>query len=137
VYRSQCAEFCGHQHAKMALHVVAHRPADFARWMAASRHPAAPPTDTLTKRGQEVFLSGPCALCHAINGTPAGSRVGPDLTHLASRRTLAAGTLPNTKGNLAAWIVDPQQIKPGTVMPPNGLTPSDLEALLAYLTSLK
>lgn len=137
VYRAQCAEFCGHQHAKMALHVVAHEPADFDRWREHSRQPAAPPTDTLTRRGQEVFLAGRCVLCHAIQGTPAGSRAGPDLTHLASRRTLAAGTLPNTKGNLAGWITDPQRIKPGANMPPNALAPADLEALLAYLQTLK
>jgi cytochrome c oxidase subunit 2 len=76
-------------------------------------------------------------MCHAISGTPAGSRVGPDLTHLASRRTIAAGTLLNTRGNLAGWIVDPQQIKPGAKMPPNQLDPADLQALLSYLETLK
>jgi cytochrome c oxidase subunit 2 len=76
-------------------------------------------------------------MCHAIGGTPAGSHAGPDLTHLASRRTIAAGTLPNTRGNLAGWIVDPQRIKPGAKMPPNMLEPKDLEALLTYLQSLK
>lgn len=137
VYRAQCAEFCGHQHAKMALHVVAHPPDEFAQWRAASSQPAMPPSDTLARRGQEVFLAGRCAMCHAIQGTPAGSRAGPDLTHLASRRTLGAGTLPNTKGNLAGWIADPQRVKPGANMPPNALAPADLEALLAYLQSLK
>lgn len=136
-FRAQCAEFCGHQHAKMALHVVAHAPNDWEAWRAQARLPARRPADSLAVRGQEVFLSGSCAMCHAIAGTPAGSRVGPDLTHLASRRTIAAGTLPNTKGNLAAWITDPQRIKPGTTMPPNELSPADLEALLAYLTSLR
>jgi cytochrome c oxidase subunit 2 len=76
-------------------------------------------------------------MCHAISGTPAGSRIGPDLTHLASRRTIAAGTLPNTRGNLAGWILDPQRTKPGTRMPPTQLEPADLHALLAYLESLK
>ena len=76
-------------------------------------------------------------MCHAIAGTPAGSRIGPDLTHLASRHTIAAGTLPNTRGNLAGWIVDPQRIKPGAKMPPNQLSPADLNALLAYLESLR
>ena len=137
VYRGQCAEFCGHQHAKMALNVVAHSADDFARWQQQARQPARPPSDTLQFRGQEVFLTGPCVLCHAIAGTPAGSRAGPDLTHLASRLTLAAGTLPNTRGNLAAWILDPQRVKPGTNMPPIALSPADLEALLAYLQSLK
>ena len=137
VYRGQCAEFCGHQHAKMALHVVAHTPDEFARWQQQARMPSRVPTDTLQQRGREVFLSGPCVLCHAIAGTPAGSRAGPDLTHIASRMTIAAGTLPNTTGNLAAWIVDPQRIKPGANMPSNALSPSDLEALLAYLQSLR
>ena len=137
VFRGQCAEFCGHQHAKMALRVVAHEPADFARWIEHARREAPPPTDTLSARGREVFLAGPCVMCHAINGTPAGSRVGPDLTHLASRLTIGAGTLLNTKGNLAAWIVDPQRIKPGTSIPPNALSPADLEALLAYLQTLR
>ena len=137
VYRAQCAEFCGLQHARMALHVVAHAPADFARWRDLSRRAAAPPADSLARRGQEVFLAGRCALCHAIQGTPAGSRAGPDLTHLASRRTLGAGTLPNNRGNLAGWILDPQGVKPGANMPPNALEPADLEALLAYLQGLK
>jgi cytochrome c oxidase subunit II len=137
VYRGQCAEFCGHQHAKMAIEVVAHAPADFAQWLERSRQPAPPPSDTLQRRGQEVFFAGPCVLCHAVQGTLATSHAGPDLTHVASRLTLAAGTLPNTKGNLAAWIVDPQGIKPGSSMPSNALSPADLEALLAYLGSLK
>jgi cytochrome c oxidase subunit II len=137
VYRSQCAEFCGHQHAKMALEVVVHESDDFERWRQQSRRWAPSPVDTLARRGQEVFMAGRCVLCHAIAGTPAGSRVGPDLTHIASRRTLAAGTLANTRGNLAAWITDPQQVKPGANMPPNALAPADLDALLAYLQSLK
>jgi cytochrome c oxidase subunit 2 len=137
VYRAQCAEFCGHQHAKMGLLVVAHPPADFTAWQERSRQLARPPSDTLQLRGQEVFLTGPCVLCHAIAGTPAGSRNGPDLTHIGSRLTLAAGTLPNNTGNLSAWLLDPQRIKPGSNMPPNALSPADLEALVAYLQSLK
>lgn len=137
VYRSQCAEFCGHQHAKMALQVVVHEPEEFARWREHARQPAPPPADSITQRGQEVFLAGRCVLCHRIQGTPAGSRAGPDLTHLASRRTLAAGTLPNTRGNLAGWILDPQRVKPGANMPPNALAPADLDALLAYLETLR
>lgn len=137
VYRGQCAEFCGHQHARMALYVIAHPPAEFEQWKVRSRLPAPQPSDTLQQRGQEVFLAGPCVLCHAIGGTRATSHAGPDLTHLASRLTLAAGTVRNTKGSLAAWIIDPQHIKPGTSMPQNALSPSDLDALLAYLGSLK
>jgi cytochrome c oxidase subunit II len=137
VYRGQCAEFCGQQHAKMAFLVIADRPDSFNTWLTQQRDTALTPTDQLTQRGQEVFLGSSCVMCHAISGTPAGSRVGPDLTHLASRQTIAAGTLPNTRGNLAGWIVNPQQIKPGARMPPNQLNPADLQALLAYLESLK
>ena len=137
VYRGQCAEFCGHQHAKMALLVIAEPPDSFARWLARQRDTASTPTDSVAVRGQEVFLGSSCVMCHAIQGTPAGSRVGPGLTHLAGRRTLGAGTLPNTRGNLAGWIVDPQRIKPGVRMPPNALSPDDLQALLAYLETLE
>jgi cytochrome c oxidase subunit II len=137
VYRGQCAEYCGQQHAKMGFLVIAQRPDSFASWLAAQRDTALTPTTELARRGQEVFLASSCVMCHAIAGTPAGSRVGPDLTHLASRRTIAAGILPNTRGNLAGWIVDPQKIKPGTRMPPNQLKPADLQALLAYLETLK
>ena len=137
VYRGQCAEFCGHQHAKMGLLVIAEPPAQFAAWAKHSQQPAPEPGDSVTRRGQEVFLTGSCALCHAIEGTRAQSRAGPSLTGIGSRRTLGAGTLPNTRGNLAGWIVDPQRIKPGTHMPPNALAPADLDALLTYLESLK
>ena len=137
VYRGQCAEFCGHQHAKMAFFVVAESPERYDAWLAQQRQPAPEPVDSVRKRGQDIFLSGPCAVCHTIAGTPAGGRSGPELTHIGSRLTIAAGTLPNTRGNLAGWIVDPQSIKPGVRMPPNQLAPEDLRALLAYLESLK
>jgi len=137
VYRGQCAEFCGQQHAKMGLVVIAEPPARFAQWVAAQRKPAPSPTSLEAARGQKVFLSGSCAVCHRIGGTTAGATNGPDLTHLASRYTIAAATLPNTRGNLGGWIVDPQSVKPGTHMPPNILPPKDLEALLTYLQSLK
>jgi cytochrome c oxidase subunit 2 len=137
VYRGQCAEFCGHQHAKMGLLVVAESPDNFAQWLQQQRDTARTPTDSLARRGQEVFLASSCVMCHTISGTPAGSRIGPDLTHLASRQTIAAGTLPNTKGSLAGWILDPQRIKPGVRMPPTQLSSRDLQALLAYLETLK
>jgi cytochrome c oxidase subunit 2 len=137
VYRGQCAEYCGHQHAKMGFLVIADPPDQFARWVAQQRDTAKTPSDSLVSRGQEVFLASSCVMCHAIAGTPAGSRVGPDLTHLASRRTIAAGTLPNSRGNLAGWILDPQLFKPGVRMPPTQLRPDDLQALLAYLESLE
>jgi cytochrome c oxidase subunit II len=137
VYRGQCAEFCGHQHAKMAFLIIADPPDTFSAWLVRQRDTAMTPTDSLTLRGQEVFLASSCVMCHAIGGTPAGSRIGPDLTHLASRRTIAAGTLSNTRGNLAGWIVNPQAIKPGVKMSANNLKPDDLQALLTYLESLK
>ena len=137
VFRGQCAEFCGLQHAHMAMVVVAHPAAEWERWMEAQRRPAAPPADPVRLRGEEVFLQSSCALCHAVRGSGAFGSAGPDLTHLASRRTLAAGTLPNTTGHLGAWIVDPQQVKPGSHMPPTELAPDELRALLAYLQGLR
>ncbi len=137
VYRGECAEFCGHQHAKMALHVIAQTPGEFASWYEAQLAPAAVPTDSLARAGMNVFLAKPCAMCHNIGGLPASGQVAPDLTHLASRRTLAAGVLPNTTGHLGGWILDPQSIKPGAKMPANGLSPDELEAMLAFLGGLR
>ena len=137
VYRGQCAEYCGLQHAKMALVVVADSPDDFERWLAANRAPASPPTTPEQQRGRDIFERGPCGMCHTIAGTSAGGRSAPDLTHLASRSTIGAGTLPNTKGYLAGWIADPQHIKPGNRMPPPGLNGEELQAVLAYLENLK
>lgn len=137
LYRGQCAEFCGHQHAKMGVTVIAVTPDEFAAWAEAQRAAGHPPGDSTTRRGQQVFLQRSCALCHNITGTTASATVGPDLTHLASRRTLAAGTRPNTRGHLAGWILDPHGIKPGVRMPANALEPNELHALLAYLESLK
>jgi cytochrome c oxidase subunit 2 len=137
VYRGQCAEFCGHQHAKMAFYIVAEPKAEFEKWVLAQRKSASKPADSLQAKGEEIFLNGTCSMCHNITGTSAGSNFGPDLTHLASRRTIAAGTLVNNRGNLAGWILDPQSIKPGAKMPPNQLDGPSLQALLAYLESLK
>jgi cytochrome c oxidase subunit 2 len=137
VYRAQCAEFCGHQHAKMALFVVAEPMDRFLAWLESQRHAATPPSDSTAKKGEQVFMAGSCALCHQISGTPAAAHLGPDLTHLASRLTIAAGTLPNTRDYRAGWIIDPQAIKPGTLMPATQLTPDELTALLAYLETLK
>ncbi len=136
-YRGLCAEFCGHQHAKMGFLIVAEPADSFANWLVRQRDTARTPTDPVAKRGQQVFLESSCVMCHAIAGTPAGSRIGPDLTHLAGRRTIASGTLPNTRGNLAGWILDPQSIKPGAKMPPTPLASRDLQALLTYLETLK
>ena len=137
IYRGQCAEYCGHQHAHMAFLVIADPPQRFASWLDAQRQPAATPATPQALRGQDLFVHLQCALCHTVQGTDAGGRVGPDLTHVASRRTLAAATLPNNRGHLAGWIVDPQTIKPGNPMPPTSLGSQDLESLLAYLESLK
>jgi cytochrome c oxidase subunit 2 len=137
VYRGQCAEFCGQQHAKMGMLVIAEPPERFAAWYERQLLPAAEPADSVAAAGQRLFLAKGCVLCHAVRGTPAGSRLGPDLTHLASRLTIAAGTLPNTRGHLAGWVVDPQRLKPGVRMPPNQLAPAELHALLGYLESLR
>ncbi|HEX6706660.1 MAG TPA: cytochrome c oxidase subunit II [Albitalea sp.] len=137
VYRGQCAEFCGHQHAWMALLVVAEPAARFEAWAEAQRQPAATPSDALALRGQQVFLGSTCVMCHAIGGTDAGARNAPDLSHLAGRRMLAAGALPNDALHLAAWITDPQAHKPGVNMPAHAFAQPDLEALVAYLRSLQ
>ena len=133
----QCAEFCGHQHANMRFQVVAEPEDDFRRWYEAGLRDALEPATAGQRRGREVFLTKQCVLCHTIGGTRAQARVGPDLTHIASRLRLAAGTLPNTRGNLAGWVTDAQGMKPGARMPPNPLAPEDLQALLDYLESLK
>jgi cytochrome c oxidase subunit 2 len=137
VYRGQCAEFCGLQHAKMGLLVIAEPQEKYDAWIKAQRSAAAEPTDSLAVRGKAVFLGTSCSMCHSIGGTSAGAHLGPDLTHIASRRTIAAGTLPNTEGNLLSWISDPQRIKPGTIMPATKLTPRDMTALVAYLRQLQ
>ena len=137
VYRGRCAEFCGLQHAHMDFLIVADPPERFAAWYESQMHPAPAPADSLKQKGQQLFLSKSCALCHTIRGTQAGGKIGPDLTHLATRSTLASVTLPNTRGHLAGWLVDPQRIKPGVKMPPNQLAPDELTALLDYLGSLQ
>jgi len=136
-YRGQCAEYCGLQHAKMAFTVVADLAEDFERWLSHMRGPAPAPATDSQVRGRDVVERGPCALCHSIAGTLAGGRTAPDLTHIASRSTIGAGSVPNTRGNLAGWIVDPQHIKPGNKMPATGLTSEELQALLDYLETLK
>jgi cytochrome c oxidase subunit 2 len=137
VYRGQCAEFCGLQHAHMGFEVVALERADYDDWIEAQRGSAKVPADPDSQRGEAIFLGRGCALCHTIQGTPAGGKLGPDLTHLASRRTIAAATLPLTPGNLAGWISDPQHIKPGNLMPSIPLNGPDLTALVHYLGSLQ
>lgn len=137
VYRGQCAEFCGHQHAHMAFAVVAEPMPAFQRWIAQQRRSATDPSTTNEQRGRQVFLNSACAMCHTIRGTTAGSRLGPELTHVGSRLALAADTLPNTAEHLDAWIADPQAAKPGNRMPATPLSTDDRRALVAYLRSLR
>jgi cytochrome c oxidase subunit 2 len=136
-YRGQCAEFCGLQHANMALYVFADPPARFQAWLADLQRRAAPATGALPRRGQQVFLASGCGSCHAIAGTQAQGRVGPDLTHLASRTTLAALTIPNHPDQLARWIHNPQGVKPGNRMPGLDLSHADFNAVLDYVEALK
>jgi cytochrome c oxidase subunit II len=136
-YRGQCAEYCGLQHAHMGMLVFAQPKAQFRAWLQKQAAPAAAPATGLERRGEQAFLGGPCASCHAIRGTPARGFVGPDLTHLASRTTLAGLTIPNSRGYLARWIVDSQHFKPGNEMPDFRIGSSRLDALVAYLESLR
>jgi cytochrome c oxidase subunit 2 len=136
-FPGQCAEYCGMQHALMRLLVVAQPDEEFGRWLRDQARPAAAPSDPQARRGSDLFLVH-CSRCHAIRGTPAFFGLGgPDLTHVASRRTLAAGTFPNVKGNLAGWIADPQTLKPGNRMPRIPLPADDFHAVLEYVGSLR
>ena len=136
-YRGQCAEFCGLQHANMAIDVVVDTPVGFDAWKVRQRREAPPPMTAEQQRGQQIVVSGACSLCHTVQGTTAAGRTGPDLTHVASRKTIAAGALPYSKAALAGWIADPQGVKPGANMPIVGLKPADLQAVVAYLDTLK
>jgi cytochrome c oxidase subunit II len=139
VYRGQCAEFCGLQHAHMAFLVIAQVPAEFQTWLyrESPGPPVIVPYGKNPPRGQQVFTGTTCAECHTIRGTTARGTVGPDLTHFGGRTTIGAGTVPNTRGNLGGWIVDSQSIKPGNLMPPIQVSPQDLQALIDYLESLQ
>ncbi|MBO9360669.1 MAG: cytochrome c oxidase subunit II [Thermoflexus sp.] len=136
-YYGQCTELCGTSHANMRLRVHAVSREAFDRWVEAQRAPAVSPTDPLAQQGYQVFMSKACVGCHVIEGTPAQGRAGPNLTHMGSRTTIAAGLLENTPENMARWLDNPQAIKPGVRMPRLGLTPEEIEALVAYLASLK
>jgi cytochrome c oxidase subunit 2 len=137
VYRGQCAEFCGWQHAQMALLVVADPPDVYEQWAARQRAPAASPIDASARRGKGLFVGSTCAMCHAIAGTAAGGRKAPDLTHVASRATIGAGALANTAAARAAWVADAQRFKPGVRMPPHPWPAPDMGDLLAYLDTLR
>lgn len=137
VYRGQCAEFCGLQHAHMAFLVIAHPAEEFERWREAQLREAAAPADEEQEVGRQVFTGKQCAACHAIRGTTAAGTTGPDLTHVGGRRYIAAGLLPTTRGSLAAWIADPQTVKPGNNMPMVPLSSDELKAVSAYLAALQ
>ena len=136
-YRGQCSEFCGLQHAHMAMWVYADPPDRFRAWLANMAKPARAPTTAEERRGQRVFGSNECAHCHTIRGTNAQGRIGPDLTHLGTRTTLAALVLPNNRAALEEWLRDPQHVKPGNRMPRVPLSAADYRALAAYLESLR
>jgi cytochrome c oxidase subunit 2 len=137
-YRGQCAEYCGAQHAWMAFEVIADAPDRYAAWADQQRAPAKePPPNTQLAAGKQVFMGSTCVMCHSIGGTDASAMHAPDLTHLAGRRMLGAGVLPNTREHLASWISDPQSHKPGVNMPAHVFAPDQLAALVAYLQSLQ
>jgi cytochrome c oxidase subunit II len=136
-YEGECAEFCGLQHAHMIATVIAQPRAAFDAWLANMAKPARAPSKPSEERGRGVFLEQGCAECHQIRGTPAHGRVGPDLTHLATRQRLAAGTIANDYVHLAGWIADPQHFKPGNRMPQVPMSGDDFTALIDYLQSLK
>jgi cytochrome c oxidase subunit 2 len=137
VHRSQCAEFCGLQHAKMRLLTVAEPAERFDQWLARERRPAPSALSSSAAEGQQVFARAGCASCHTVRGTPADGTKGPDLTHIASRRTLAAATVPNTVEELTRWITDPHDIKEGVQMPATPLDDRQRAALIEYLESLR
>jgi cytochrome c oxidase subunit II len=137
IYRGQCAEFCGLQHARMAFLVIAEPRSEFDAWLEEQAADAPEPTDAEARAGLQAFLSSPCVGCHTIRGTEASGTLGPDLTHVASRDTLAAATIPNTPENLLGWIENSQDVKPGNLMPPMELPPEQLRAIVAYLETLE
>jgi cytochrome c oxidase subunit 2 len=137
VYRGQCAEFCGLQHANMSTAVYADPPAKFRAWLANESRPLAPPAPGEARVGEGVFMTQQCASCHTIRGTAARGTIGPDLTHLASRHTLAALTIPNDRAHLTDWVANPQRIKPGNKMPGLNLSGQQLRQVVTFLEGLK
>jgi cytochrome c oxidase subunit 2 len=137
VYRGQCAEFCGLQHANMAMTVVAQTPPRFRAWLANMARPRRAPASAEARRGEQVFLSERCSSCHTIRGTTADGSIGPDLTHVATRARIAAQTIANTEHGLTRWVSDPQRIKPGTKMPAVDLSTPELRAVVSYLRGLR
>jgi cytochrome c oxidase subunit 2 len=137
VYRGQCAEFCGVQHANMGILVVVEAKTRFDAWTRAQRQPAQSPKTQEEVEGQQILLGSACVYCHRIAGTNASGEIGPDLTHFASRQSIGAALLPNTEGYLAGWVLDPQHWKPGNRMPATDLDGDQLQRLLDYLESLR
>jgi cytochrome c oxidase subunit 2 len=140
VYRGMCAEFCGLQHAHMHLRLIVDSPADFASWLAAQQRVPPAPAESLVAQGQRIFLGASgatCAQCHTVRGTSAAGTRGPDLTHVAGRRTLGAGTHETTRDSLTGWTATPQEMKPGNKMPPTELSDAEVRAVVAYLESLE
>lgn len=138
VFQGECAEFCGAQHAHMRFLVIVEPPERFARWLSAQRARAATPANAQARLGHDLFMSRACATCHAIRGTAAQATLGPDLTHLASRQMIAAGTLPNNRANLQAWVTSAQTLKPRALMPNVPLfNGEELNALVTYLETLR
>jgi cytochrome c oxidase subunit II len=138
VFRGQCAEYCGGPHALMALEVLAVPPAEFDAWLDGQAHNASEPASAHARRGAELFLASGCGACHTVRGTEAAGTVGPDLTHLGSRRSVGLDTLAMSEANIARFIRDGQHIKPGNLMPPFRIfADDDLRAMAAYLASLR
>jgi cytochrome c oxidase subunit 2 len=138
IYRGRCAEYCGAQHAHMEILVVADAPAAYEAWLAQQSRQAQPPATVQAQHGEELFQTRACALCHTVRGTLAQGRVGPDLTHIASRLGLAANTVPNTTANLEAWVTHAQSLKPEAVMPDlTEFRGEELRDLTAYLQQLR
>jgi cytochrome c oxidase subunit II len=135
LYLGQCAQYCGTQHAKMLLRVYVDSPEKFEQWAQEQRKPAI--INDAVEAGRQVFETTACVNCHAVSGTVADGRFGPDLTHLMSRDTIASGAAPNTRENLRAWIQNPDTIKPGSLMPAMQLNDHDLDALTDYLMTLR
>ena len=136
-YRGQCAEFCGLQHARMAFYFEADHPEEFEAWLAMQARPAREPVTPLARTGRDVFATSSCAGCHTIRGVTAVAELGPDLTHLASRETIAAGTLSLTPDTLATFVHNAQIDKPGATMPPTELAPEQVAAVVEYLMGLE
>jgi cytochrome c oxidase subunit 2 len=136
-YYGQCAELCGASHANMRVVVIAKTPDEFDQWVKQQQAGPVEPTDALAQQGQQTFMTGACIGCHTINGTNASGKVGPNLTHLASRTSIAGGSLANTEGNLRLWLTNPPAVKPGSIMPNLNLTRTEIDALVAYLQTLK